>query len=113
LVAAERLRDLGFSVLSVQDTTEVYTQTKVIDFTTTRKGSAIPLLERALNLRPDSVIAQPSRSRFHYRIVAGQDFEACYHKTTPANIRYAPRPTPTATAIPAVITPAPERATDE
>jgi len=106
-VVAERLRELGFRVLSIQDAAEVYTQTKVIDFTTTKKGSAIPLLQRALNLRPESVIAQPNPGETRYRIIAGRDFEACYHKTTPANVRQVPRPTPAATPIGATPTPTP------
>jgi anionic cell wall polymer biosynthesis LytR-Cps2A-Psr (LCP) family protein len=106
-VVAERLRELGFRVLSIQDATEVYTQTKVIDFTTTKKGSAIPLLQRALNLRPESVIAQPNPGETRYRIIAGRDFEACYHKTTPANVRQVLRPTPAATPIGATPTPTP------
>ena len=96
LVAAERLRELGFRVLDIQDVSEVFTQTQVMDFTTTKKGSAIPLLQRSLKVRPENVIAQPSPGGPSYRIIAGRDFEACYHETTPANVSYAPRPTPSA-----------------
>jgi len=97
LAAAERLRELGFKVVDVQDVSEVYTQTQIVDFTTTKKGSALPRLQRALNVRPENVSAQPSPGGPSYRIIAGQDFEACYYKTTPANISYVPRPTPSAT----------------
>jgi anionic cell wall polymer biosynthesis LytR-Cps2A-Psr (LCP) family protein len=97
LAAAERLRELGFKVVDVQDVSEVFTQTQIVDFTTTKKGSALPRLQRALNVRPENVSAQPSPGGPSYRIIAGQDFEACYYKTTPANISYVPRPTPSAT----------------
>ena len=97
LAAAERLRELGFKVVDVQDVSEVFTQTQIVDFTTTKKGSALPRLQRALNVRPENVSAQPSPGGPSYRIIAGQDFEACYYKTTPTNISYVPRPTPSAT----------------
>ncbi len=100
LVAAERLRELGFRVLGVQDASEVFTQTRVMDFTMTRKGSAIPLLQRSLNVRPENVSAQPSPGGPSYRIIAGQDFEACDYKTTRSGVGNTPRPAPTAKPTP-------------
>ncbi|MCS7056970.1 MAG: LCP family protein [Thermoflexales bacterium] len=97
VVAADRLRELGFNVVSIQDADGVYSRTQVIDFTTTAKGSAIPLLQRALGVRPENVIAQPNPEGPRYRIIAGQDFDPCYYKTTPASVRFVPlpaRPTP-------------------
>jgi len=102
-VAAERLRDLGFRVLSTRDVAEVYTQTQVIDLTTSAKGSALPLLQRSLGVRPENVISQPSPNGPSYRIIAGRDFEACYYRTRPANIG---RPTPAAMSRPTVTAPA-------
>jgi anionic cell wall polymer biosynthesis LytR-Cps2A-Psr (LCP) family protein len=99
-VAAERLRELGFKVVSVQDASEVLTRTWVIDFTKTKKGSALPLLQRSLNVRTENVITQPSAGGPHYRIIAGQDFEACYYKTTSANVSYVLQPTPTTIPTP-------------
>ncbi|BCX04832.1 MAG: hypothetical protein KatS3mg053_2770 [Candidatus Roseilinea sp.] len=92
IVAADRLRELGFDVVSIQDADGIYPRTQVIDFTTTKKGSAIPLLQRALGVRPENIIAQPNPEGPRYRIIAGQDFDPCYHKTTPANIRFVPSP---------------------
>ncbi|WP_169238924.1 LCP family protein [Candidatus Roseilinea sp. NK_OTU-006] len=92
IVAADRLRELGFNVVSIQDADGIYSKTQVIDFTTTAKGSAIPLLQRALGLRPENVIAQPNPDGPRYRIIAGRDFDPCYYKTTPPNVRAAPSP---------------------
>ena len=92
LVVADRLRELGFSVVSIQDAGSVYPKTQVIDFTTTAKGSAIPLLQRTLGVRPENIIAQPNPEGPRYRIIAGQDFDPCYYKTTPPNVRHIPSP---------------------
>lgn len=92
IVAADRLRELGFAVVGIQDAEDVYSHTKVIDFTTTTKGSAVPLLRRALGIRPENIIAQPNPDGPRYRIIAGEDFDPCYYKTTPANVRTAPTP---------------------
>lgn len=92
IVAADRLRELGFNVVSIRDADGVYSRTQVIDFTTTAKGSAIPLLQRALGVRSEDVIARPNPDGPRYRIIAGQDFDPCYYKTTPANVRSAPSP---------------------
>lgn len=92
IVAADRLRELGFNVVSIQDADGIYSKTQVIDFTTTAKGSAIPLLQRALGVRPENIIAQPNPDGPRYRIIAGQDFDPCYHKTTPPNVRFVPSP---------------------
>ena len=100
LVAADRLRELGFSVVSIQDAGSVYSKTQVMDFTVTAKGSAIPLLQRALGIRPENIIAQPNPEGPRYRIIAGQDFDPCYQKTTPANVRYAQPPAQPPTPVP-------------
>lgn len=92
IVAADRLRELGFNVVSIQDADGIYSKTQVIDFTTTAKGSAISLLQRALGVRPENIIAQPNPDGPRYRIIAGQDFDPCYYKTTPANVRFVPSP---------------------
>ncbi|MFC1464279.1 MAG: LCP family protein [Candidatus Brachytrichaceae bacterium NZ_4S206] len=92
IVAADRLRELGFNVVHIQDADGVYSKTQVIDFTTTAKGSAIPLLQRVLGVRPENIIAQPNPDGPRYRIIAGQDFDPCYYKTTPANVRFVPSP---------------------
>ncbi len=92
IVAADRLRELGFNVVSIRDADGVYSRTQVVDFTTTAKGSALPLLQRALGVRPENIIAQPNPDGPRYRIIAGQDLDPCYYKTTPANVRAAPSP---------------------
>jgi anionic cell wall polymer biosynthesis LytR-Cps2A-Psr (LCP) family protein len=132
LVVADRLRELGFSVVSIQDAGSIYSRTQVIDFTVTTKGSAIPLLQRTLGIRPENIIAQPNPEGPRYRIIAGQDFDPCYQKSTPPNVRYiqspaqpaAPDPNrpadgtparpeqpelPTPTADPTIPTPVPEQ----
>lgn len=95
-VAASRLRELGFEVISVQETDETYAKTQVIDFTTTAKGSAIPLLQRTFGIKAENIIAQPNPDGPRYRIIAGQDFDPCYHRTTPPSVRYQTVATPMA-----------------
>lgn len=97
-VAASRLRELGFEVVSVQETDETYAKTQVIDFTTTAKGSAIPLLQRTFGIKAENIVAQPNPDGPRYRIIAGQDFDPCYHRTTPPNVRYQTAATPVAPA---------------
>ena len=104
VVAAGRLRDLGFSVVKTEEASTVLTQTQVIDYTTTDKGSALPRILRDLYVKPANVIKQPNAEGPRYRIIAGRDFNPCYQKTlavssAPATATTA-NPTPAATSAP-------------
>ncbi len=78
--ASDRLRELDFAVVSVKELDEVVTRTQVIDFSTTTKGSALPKLQRAFNLKADQITAQPQADGPRYRIIVGRDFDPCYFR---------------------------------
>jgi anionic cell wall polymer biosynthesis LytR-Cps2A-Psr (LCP) family protein len=107
IVAANRLRDLGFTVVKSEESAQVLTQTQVIDYTTTDKGSALPRILRDLYVKPANVIKEPKEGGPRYRIIAGRDFNPCYQKTmavssAPATATRAnTAPTPTAVLEPA------------
>jgi hypothetical protein len=98
--AAYRLRELGFNVLSIAQSSAPVSRTQVIDFSATRKNSAIPLLQRTFGLSSSQFITQPAQNAVpnapRYRIVAGKDFETCYYKT-PQNLQPKTTISPTAT----------------
>jgi anionic cell wall polymer biosynthesis LytR-Cps2A-Psr (LCP) family protein len=81
IVAASRLRDLGFSVVQTEESPQVLTQTQVIDYSTTDKGSALPRILRDLYVKPANVIKEPKEGGPRYRIIAGRDFNPCYQRT--------------------------------
>ena len=80
LVAADRLIELGLRVVSVTSTARHYTQTVLTDYTTSKKGSLVPLLQRTLKIQVKNVIAQPKSTGPRYRIVVGDDFNSCYYQ---------------------------------
>jgi anionic cell wall polymer biosynthesis LytR-Cps2A-Psr (LCP) family protein len=80
LVVADRLAEMGLRVTSVKPADGHYTQTRIVDYTTSRKGSIVPLLQRAFNIAQANVIAQPSKTGPRYRIIAGDDFNPCYYQ---------------------------------
>lgn len=77
-VAVERMRELGLRVISVKQADRVYTETQVVDFTVTRKGSILPLLKRTIGLKDANVRAEPKPDGPRYRIIVGNDFVSCY-----------------------------------
>ena len=81
IVAASRLREMGFSVVKAEEAGKAEPKTQVIDFTTTDKGSALPRILRELYVKPENVVKQPKADGARYRIVAGRDFNPCYQKT--------------------------------
>jgi anionic cell wall polymer biosynthesis LytR-Cps2A-Psr (LCP) family protein len=95
IVAADRLNELGFRVVAILAAEQRAARTTVIDFTTTRKGSALPLLQRTFNIKDEAVVAQPNPDGPRYRIVIGPDFNPCYYQARP------PQPAATATPAPA------------
>ena len=79
LAAVDRLSELGFRIVDVKAADRLYDRTTVFDYTTTPKGSAIPLLTRTFGIAKKNVIAQPAPDGPRYRIVVGQDFRTCYY----------------------------------
>ena len=80
IVAADRLAEMGFIIARVQQADRLYSKTMVIDFTTTPKGSAIPLLQQTFNLKNDQIVEQPNKEGPRYRIIVGPDFNPCYYQ---------------------------------
>jgi anionic cell wall polymer biosynthesis LytR-Cps2A-Psr (LCP) family protein len=105
VVAADRFKELGFNVVDIRPADQPYSKTTVIDFTTTQKGSAIPLLQRTFGIKNDHIVSQPNPDGPRYRIILGPDFNPCYYNSAPAA---RPTATPTPTPDPnAQQTPAP------
>jgi anionic cell wall polymer biosynthesis LytR-Cps2A-Psr (LCP) family protein/uncharacterized protein YraI len=77
--AVDRLTELGFHVVDIKAADKLYDHTVVVDYTTTRKGSAIPLLQRNFGLRNANIIAEPNKDGPRYRIIVGADFKTCYY----------------------------------
>jgi len=125
--AIDRLRELGFVVVESKRV-PVQPGTQIIDYSTSAKGSALPLLQRSFGLAASAVIAEPQQrpDGVRYRIVAGADFNTCYQRgyeypiralaappgaTMTATVTVAatagvPTPTPTAlTPTPTALTP--------
>jgi anionic cell wall polymer biosynthesis LytR-Cps2A-Psr (LCP) family protein len=80
IVAADRLSELGFVISKVQQADQPYNKTTIIDFTTTKKGSALPLLQRTFNIKDEQISAQPTQDGPRYRIIVGPDFNPCYYQ---------------------------------
>ena len=80
LVVADRLSELGLRVVSVKPAGKLYAKTMIVDYTTSKKGSIIPLLQRTFNINPANVIAEPAKTGVRYRVIAGEDFNPCYYR---------------------------------
>ncbi len=101
IVAADRLGDLGFRIVDVRNVEERVARTQIVDFTTTKKGSALPLLQRTFNIKDDAISEQPAADGPRYRIIIGPDFNPCYYQTNaPAAPPPTPQPTPEQDAAP-------------
>lgn len=95
--AIARLRELGFDVIDAGKADRVYSETLVVDRTTTSKGSALPLL-RQVGVKEENVRTDPSPDGPRYQITLGQDFEPCYWRAAArqrGQAQPAPLPTPT------------------
>ncbi len=99
-VAAERLRLQGFEVTGPDQIEGQYPQTLLFDFTTSPKGSALPLLLRMYGLPASRVIYQPTADReTDYGLVLAADYDPCV--ATQAG--WWPEDMPTPTPLPQVI----------
>ncbi len=77
-VAAERLRWEGLVVVNVQPADGTYPRTKIVDYTTTAKGSPLPRLMRLYNRTPEDIISQPAEdSPVDFRVILGPDYDPC------------------------------------
>lgn len=107
VAAADRLRELGFLVVDIQNI-EPANASQIVDFSTSTKGSALPLLLRSFGIQPDQVSAEPQEmsNGARYRIVAGRDFDPCYQAGAAFPGRSAnATATPSATGLPDAVAP--------
>ena len=77
-LAADRLLREGFAVTIGQPDRRDYAQIRLVDFTTTTKGSAAPYLQWMFNIAPENVIAAPDPNMpVSYRLIVGADYQTC------------------------------------
>jgi LCP family protein required for cell wall assembly len=77
-LAAETLRGEGFGITLSPAPDTAQTETVLIDYTTSSKGSPLARLQSILHLDDAHVIAQPSAaSPVQFRVVLGADYNAC------------------------------------
>jgi len=102
LLAADELLLNGFQVTNIQGADTYYEQTVLIDYTTTSKGSPLPLLQRLFNVWGENVISQPDpNSPVSFRLIVGAEYQPCVRPRsavqatpTPAPPDETPAPTP-------------------
>jgi hypothetical protein len=84
LVAAERLGWEGFQVVKV-DVLEGdrFSNTQIINYSTTRKGSPLARLREVFRVNGDNVLSQPDPSSESVaRVVLGEDYNSCPNTAT-------------------------------
>ena len=110
IAATDRLTELGFRVVNVTKAEKPEATSQVIDFNTTKKGSAIPLLQRNFGVKTKNIVDQPdAQSPVRYRIIAGADFEVCYFRAGVGQSAAAPTVSPTEAPAPdPAVEPTPE-----
>ena len=97
ILATDRLQWEGYLVaLFGPANNSNYTQTQIIDYTTTPKGSRLPALTTLFQVSQENVISQPDpNSPVAYQITVGQDYTPCVRPAMPGP------PLPTLTPTPA------------
>jgi hypothetical protein len=96
-LAVDRLQRYNFNtVLPENPDAPFQSDTTIVDFTTTRKGSRLSQLMRLFNVSSANVIAQPDpNSPVAYRLLVGASFDSCRQPPPPVEITPTPSPTPT------------------
>jgi LCP family protein required for cell wall assembly len=86
LVAAERMAWEGFQVVGIGKLEgDLFPQTQIIDYSTTRKGSPIARLQEVFRVVNKNVIGQPDPSSpSAARIILGEDYDSCPNTATAA-----------------------------
>ncbi|MFN8596912.1 MAG: LCP family protein [Anaerolineae bacterium] len=102
LLAVDRLTTNGFVVPSYGPADQVYSQTQIINFASTTKGSRLNQLVRLFNVKANQVINQPDpNSAVALRVIVGRDFDPCKPPAPPVALPTpTPTPAPTATLPP-------------
>lgn len=102
LLAADQLKWEGYLVSNVAPADRSdYAQTKLIDFSTTSKGSRRGALAAMLRVNAANIVAQPDpNSPAQYRVIVGADYQPCWRPKLPSTSLPTPAPTLTPTAEP-------------
>jgi anionic cell wall polymer biosynthesis LytR-Cps2A-Psr (LCP) family protein len=79
VAAADRLNELGFRVTEIKAAPEPTAESAIVDHTTTRKGSAVPLLMRSFDIKATNVVTDPQPEGVRYSVIVGPDFNTCYY----------------------------------
>jgi anionic cell wall polymer biosynthesis LytR-Cps2A-Psr (LCP) family protein len=79
LAAADRLKELGFVITDIRSADQPYKSSLIIDHTSTKKGSPIPLIQRTFNLKAANVQNDPQPEGPRFSIIIGPDFNTCYY----------------------------------
>ncbi len=80
--AADRLKEVGFVVTSVKPADQPYAKSVVFDHTSTKKGSALPVLQRTFDIKADNIVDKPDATGPRFTVVVGADFNTCYFAKT-------------------------------
>jgi LCP family protein required for cell wall assembly len=98
LLAADKLFRNGFDIVDIREADKLYEKTTIVDFTSTRKGSPLPLLESLFNASTSHVTVEPLAEDgdvVPFRLIVGADYQPCDWPTPP---QWRPTPTPEATS---------------
>ncbi len=100
ILAADKLMLNGFQVTNIQGADTYYEQSVIIDFTTTSKGSPLPLIQKLFNVWSERVVPQPDpNSPVPFRLIVGADYQPCVPPRGPVWPTPVPLP-PTETPTP-------------
>jgi len=79
ILAADQLGWEGFLVTNIVPADrQDYAQTKIVDFSTTSKGSRRAALANIFRVKTANIIEQPdANSQAQYRIIVGADYQPC------------------------------------
>jgi LCP family protein required for cell wall assembly len=93
-LAADRLLRNGFEVTDIREADKVYEHSTLLDFSTTSKGSPLPLLQELFEASVAHTPAETDvESGIAFRLIIGADYQSC-KRPTPAT--WSPTPTPSA-----------------
>jgi LCP family protein required for cell wall assembly len=77
-LAEDRLLRQGFTATMGEPDRRDYEQSRLIDFTSATKGSAVSYLQWMFNISPENVISAPDANMpVHYRLIIGADYDSC------------------------------------
>jgi hypothetical protein len=101
ILAADRLEWEGYTVTAISPADRNdYAQTKIVDLTTTSKGSRRWALATIFHVNAANVIQQPNPSSpAQYRVTVGADYQPCVRPKLPSDGIPTSAPAPTATPI--------------